>query len=151
MKYILTLMLIFLMPLMIFGQEYVDFVSKDDVKFEYKWRKKNLLKSDSPYVLYLRIKNTGFEKKLVSFELFYFWNGVVHSRSGYKEYCIRPGQKIWGKRWNLAFQSDIKTLEEINDRSFSWEIEKIKVEDNDLCKSGLKLKLEPAHKMKLLK
>jgi hypothetical protein len=151
MKNLFAIIVIILIPVIVQGQEYVDFASKDDVKFEYKWRKKNLLKSDSPYVLYLRIKNNGFEKKLVSFELFYFWNGVVHSRSGYKEYCIRPGQKIGGKRWNLAFQSDIKTLEEIHNRSFTWEIEYINVEENELCRSNLKLKLEPAHNMKISK
>ncbi|OFX20905.1 MAG: hypothetical protein A2041_05430 [Bacteroidetes bacterium GWA2_31_9b] len=149
MKNLITIMIILFMPIFIYGQEYVDFTSQDDVKFEYKWRKKNLLKKDSPYVLYLKITNKGFERKLVSFELFYFWNGFTHSRSGYKEYCIKPGKKICGKRWDLAFKSEIKTLEEIHDRRFSWEIEKIKIEESEFCKSGFRLKLEPAHNMYL--
>jgi len=131
------------------AQEYVDFVSKDEIKIEYKWRKESLFKKNSPYVLFLRITNTGVEKKLVSFELFYYLNATTHSRSGFKEYCIKPGKSISGKRWNLAFKSDIKTLEEIYDRSFMWEVEKLKVVNNELCKTGLRLRLEPAHDMYL--
>ncbi len=149
MKNLIILLSLFLLPALINAQEYVDFVSKDEIKIEYKWRKEKLLKKNSPYVLFLRITNTGVEKKLVSFELFYYLNAVTHSRSGFKEYCIKPGQSISGKRWNLAFKSNIKTLEKINDRSFMWEIEKLKVENNELCKTGLRLKLEPAHNMYL--
>lgn len=145
MKYIIILTTLFFMPLFINAQEYVDFISKDDVKFEYKWRKKNLLKKDSPYVMYVKITNYGIDRKKVSFELFYFLNGMTHSKSGYKEYCIKPGQTIKGKRWDLVFESDIKTLEEINDRSFLWEIEKLKIETGEYCETGLKLRLEPAH------
>ncbi|HAF31023.1 MAG TPA: hypothetical protein DCG75_18450 [Bacteroidales bacterium] len=151
MKNLVIILTLILFPILTNSQEYVDFVSKDGIKIEYKWRKEKLLQKNSPYVLFLRITNTGVEKKLVSFELFYFLNAVTHSRSGFKEYCIKPGQRIKGKRWNLAFKSNIKTLEQINDRSFMWEIEKLNVVNNELCKSGLRLKMEPAHNMYLTK
>lgn len=145
MKYLIISITLFFWSTVIYGQEYVDFVTQDEVKIEYKWRKKDLLKKDSPYVMYLRITNKSIDRKMVSFELFYFLNGLTHSKSGFKEYCIKAGQTIKGKRWDLVFESDIKTLEEIDDRSFLWEIEKLKVETSDYCETGLKLKLEPAH------
>jgi len=147
MKYIVIITSLFLMPLFLNAQEYVDFTTKDDIKFEYMWKKQHPLKKDSPYVLYVKITNNSVDRKLVGFELFYFWNGVTHSRSGYREYCIRSGQTISGKKWNLAFKSEIKTLEEIHDRSFIWEIEKLNIEISDNCNAGLKLKLEPAHEV----
>jgi hypothetical protein len=95
----------------------------------------------------LRISNNGFDKKLINFELFYFWNLTTHSRSGELEYCLEPGKTIKGKRWNLVFRSDIKMLKEIHDRDFTWKIEDFKSEVNESCNPRLQLRLEPAHKM----
>ena len=151
MKYLIITLTFVFAALTIQGQEYIEYKTKDKIKIEYKWRKESKLKNNSPYVLYLRITNNSVEKKLVGFELFYFWNESTHSRSGYKEYCIKPGKSIEGKRWNLVIKSDIKTLEEIHSSNFSWEIENLNIEKNELCKSGLRLRLEPAHDMYLTK
>lgn len=151
MKYLISSLAFLFVVLTSNAQEYIEYKTQDDIKIEYKWRKKCKLKKNSPYVLYLRITNNSVEKKLVGFELFYFWNESTHSRSGYKEYCIRAGKTINGKRWNLVFKSDIKTLEEIHSDNFSWEIEHLTVTKNELCKSGLRLRLEPAHDMYLTK
>lgn len=145
MKY-LTIILLFISSFA-FSQEYVEMLSKDDITIEYKWRKKDFLKKDSPYVLYLKITNNGFEQMLVNFELIYYWNLMPHSHSGVLEYCIKPGKTIKGKRWDLVFQSEIKTLREIHDRQFKWDIVEFEANISENCNSGLKLKVEPAHQM----
>jgi len=130
------------------AQEYVELESKNEVTIDYKWKKKNFLKKNSPYLLHIRISNNSIQQKQVGFELLYYWDGVLKSRSGYKEYCIKPGQVIRGRKWDLVYQSDIKTLEEIHDRSFLWELDNFNTEDNPHCKTGLKLKIElqPSYK-----
>ena len=146
MKYLIISILI-LFTVELSAQEYVDFVSEDDISIEYKWRKKQVLKKGSPYVMYLKIYNSGIESAQVRFEMFYYKNATVFSNSGVMEYCIKPGQKIKGKKWDLVFQSDIKTMKEIDDRSFSWEIDLIKIDKNADCETGLRFSLEPKHEL----
>ena len=127
------------------AQNYIERISKDDLNIEYKWRKQHLLKKDSPYVLYLKISNTGIDRCQVGFELLFYWNATLHSRSGRREYCLKPGQKIHGKTWDLVFQSNIKTMEEIDDPMFLWEIDSLEIRRNADCETGLKFSLEPKH------
>jgi len=126
------------------GQEYVEMLKHKEITFEYKWEKMNLLKQDSPYIMKLRITNQSIEPALVRFELLYYKNLILHSRSGEKEYCLNPGQIISGRTWGLAFQYDIGTLKEIHDRDNSWEINLISLDEGSNCETGLKLRLVPA-------
>ena len=151
MKHLILLISILFSSLIISAQEYVKMGSKDDVVVEYKWRKKNFFKKESPYLMYIQVSNIGFDKKVVGFEILYFWDGMVMSRSGYNEYCLKPKAVLRGKNWNLVYQSNIKTLEEINDRRFSWELDSLIVQDGGDCKTGLRIKLEPKHKINILK
>ena len=127
------------------AQEYIEKISKDDISIEYKWKKQHALKKDSPYVLWLKISNRGIDRCLVSFELLFYWNATLRSRSGIREYCLKPGQKIRGKTWDLVFQSNIKTLEEIDDPMFLWELDSLNIQRNADCETGLKFSLQPAH------
>jgi len=146
MKTLLTIaLLIVLIPL--HAQDYADLLTKDDIRFEYKWVRANMFKRDSPYVMKVRITNKGLEQTLVRFEMLYYFNEVLHSRSGEQEYCLKPGQSITGRRWDLVFMSDIKTMEEIHDRAFSWEVDVLTIDKDSECQPGLKLNLQPRHQM----
>lgn len=136
--------LIVLLPLQ--AQDYADLLTKDDIRFEYRWVKSSFLKRDSPYVMKVRITNSGLEQALVRFEMLYYFKEVLHSRSGELEYCLKQGQSISGRRWGLVFSSDIKTMEEIHDRDFSWEVDVLLIDKDSECQPGLKLNLQPRHR-----
>jgi hypothetical protein len=127
------------------AQDYKEKIMQDSIKISYKWRKDKKLKKDSPHVLMLQLENLSSRKVTVSFSVLFFWKAQLHSSSNLKEYCLKPGKKIKGKKWGLAFNSTVFTLNEYLDPMFSWYIEDLKVKENDSCNPRLKLKLESAY------
>ncbi len=127
------------------AQDYEEKITQDSIKISYKWRKDKKLKKDSPHVLILQLENHSSKKVTVSFSVLFYWKAQLHSNSKLKEYCLKPGKKIKGKKWGLAFNSTVFTLNEYLDPMFSWSIEDLKVKENDSCNPRLKLKIEPAY------
>jgi len=127
------------------AQDYIEKATLDSITIEYKWSGSQALKKDSPEALFLQVTNQGTLKKLVSFELLYYQTGVLQSRSGIKEYCIKPGQTIRGKRWNLVFESVGNMADADGDSGFSWELDNLTVEQNKTCDTGLRWRLAPEH------
>lgn len=127
------------------AQDYREKIRRDSVKISYKWRKDKILKKDSPHVLILQLENLSSSKVSLSFYVLFYWKAQLHSGSKLKEYCLRPGKKIKGKKWGLAFNSTVFTMNEYLDPLFSWYIDDLKVDKNQSCDPGLKLKLEPAY------
>ncbi len=127
------------------ANDFKEKVTKDSIKITYKWAKEKRQKEDSSYVLVLQLENLASQKVTVSFSVLYYWKVQLHSSSEEKEYCLRAGQKIKGKRWGLVFKSSVFSVNEYLDPLFSWYVDDLKVSKNDSCNSCLKLKLEPAY------
>ena len=117
-------------------------ISQDSISISYKWQKEKILKKHSPYVLLLKVKNNRKNKVTISFVVIYYWKAQIHSTSETKRYCIKSGQTIKGKKWNLAFESDFIVMNKYLDPMFSWKIGRLKVEENKNCNNGLKLRLQ---------
>lgn len=124
---------------------YEEALIKDSLKITYKWRKYKRLKKNSPEVLMLKLENLRDKKVTVSFRVLFYWEGTLHSSSVIQNYCIKPGQKIKGKKWELAFYSPEFTEEKYSNPFFSWYVDELRVEENPNCKPGLKLKLVPSY------
>lgn len=120
-------------------------LTKDSIRISFKWRKYKRLRKNSPEVLMLKLENLRETKVTVSFRVLFHWKGTLHSRSRTKEYCMKPGQKIKGKKWELAFYSPDFSKEDYNDPFFSWYADDILVEENPECTPGLKLNLVPSY------
>jgi hypothetical protein len=141
--FITALMLLIVKPA--YSQDFRKKLTQDSITISYKWEKEKRFKKNSPYILVLQIENHRKTKVAVSFVVLYYWKVQLHSTSDTKKYCLKPRQIIKGKRWNLAFKADFIVMEEYLDPLFTWEISRLKVEKNENCKTGLKLKLEPAY------
>ena len=127
------------------AQDYKEKITKDSIKISYKWRKEKKLKKDSPYVLMLQLENISSRKVTVDFSVLFYWKAQLHSSSALKEYCLKPGKKIEGKKWGLAFNSTVFSINEYLDPMFSWYIEDFEIKEGGDCNPRLKLKLEPAY------
>jgi hypothetical protein len=145
----LLLLLIIICLVFPFGkikaQEYKEKITQDSIKISYKWQKAKKLKKDSPYVLMLQLENLSSSKVSVSFLVLFYWKAQLHSSSKTKEYCIKPGKKIRGKKWGLAFNSTVFMLNNYLDPMFSWYIDDLQVRENESCNPRLKLRLEKAY------
>lgn len=128
------------------AQDYKEKLTNEGIRIDYKWRQEKLLVKNSPDALFLKITNNSDNKKLVGFEINYFRNGIRTFGSDYQEYCLKPGQTIRGKRWNLAFPYVSNENEKISDEQFSWELDSLMIENNSSCESGLRLRLVPEHR-----
>lgn len=127
------------------AQEYKEKIIQDSIKISYRWQKDMKLEKDSTHLLMLQLENLSSSKVTVSFSVLFYWKAQLHSSSKIKEYCIKPGKKIRGKKWGLAFNSTVFTLNDNLDPMFSWYIDDLEVRKNNLCNPRLKLKLEPAY------
>lgn len=127
------------------AQAFKEKLTQDSIKISYKWEKERRFKKDSPFILNLQLQNLSNTKVTVSFVVLYYWKAQLHSTSETKKYCLKPGQIISGKPWNLAFKSDFIVMDEFLDPMFQWEITRLKVERDTDCETGLKFKLEPAY------
>ena len=129
----------------LFAQDFKEKLSQDSITFSYRWEKAQRFKKESPYVLTLQLENQSNQKVVVQFVVLYYWKSQLHSTSDTKKYCLKPGQSIKGKRWDLTFESDFIVLEDYLDPLFTWEISRLKVQKNKSCEPGLKLRLTPAY------
>jgi len=142
----LLLVLLFVFPTIhISAQEWKQKVSQDSITILYKWEKEKGFKKNSPFVLSLKVKNKRATKVTISFVVLYYWKIKLHSTSKTKMYCLKAGQTIKGKKWNLAFTSDFIVMDKFLDPMFTWEIGRLKVEPNKDCEPGLRLRLQPAY------
>jgi len=110
------------------AQNYKEKITKDSIRISYKWQKENCFRKDSPIVLMLQLENQSSSEIKVSFEVLYYWKAQLYSRSETKEYCIKPGKRIRGKRRGLAFQSPEFTQNDSPDPMFSWLIDDLTVD-----------------------
>lgn len=131
-----------------FPQDYENKITEDSISISYTWQKEKRLKKNSPYSLLLQVENQRNTKVVVSFVVLYYWKAQLHSTSNSKTYCLKPGQVIKGKRWNLAFKSDFIVMDKYLDPMFNWEISRLTVKENKDCKTGLRLKFQPAYSQK---
>jgi len=129
----------------LYAQDFKEKLSQDSITISYKWEKEKRLKKESPYVLTLKLESHRKQKAVVSFVVLYYWKAQLHSTSKTKKYCLKPGQTIKGKRWDLTFKSDFIVLDEHLDPLFTWEISRLKIEKNKDCEPGLKLRFTPAY------
>jgi hypothetical protein len=143
--WLLIVVLLILVDGAVKAQDYKEKITQDSIKISYKWRKSKKLKKDSPYVLMLQLENLSSTKVTVSFMVRYYWKAQLHSGSKLMEYCIKSGKKIKGKKWNLAFYSKNFTMDDYLDPMFSWIIDDVKAEKNELCNPCLKLEINPAY------
>jgi hypothetical protein len=150
-KILLITLIYFAAAACAYPQNYKNKITKDSISISYTWQKEKRLNKNSPYILLLQVKNQRNTKVVVSFVVLYYWKAQLHSTSDTKKYCLKPGQVIKGKRWNLAFKSDFIVLDEYLDPMFNWEISRLTVEENKDCKTGLRLKLQPAYSQKIIK
>ena len=125
----------------IHAQTYTEKFSEDSITISYKWQKVQ----DSNYTLLLEIKNNSSVQRTVAFRVLYYWKAQLHAGSELKQYCLKPGKTIKGKRWNLAFKSVVFILNDYLDPMFTWVIDDFKTEINEDCKPGLRLRWVPAH------
>lgn len=144
-KTALLILCLFAIPDTIHAGGFEKAMTKDSIKISYKWRKYKRLRKNSPEVLMLKLENLRNAKVTVSFRVVFHWKGSLHSRSSIKEYCMKPEQTIKGKKWELAFYSQDFAKEDFTNPFFSWFVEDIHVEENQLCTPGLKLKLVPSY------
>jgi len=127
------------------AQNFKKKLSQDSITISYKWEKEKRFKKESPYVLTLQLENHREQKVAVSFIVLYYWKAQLHSTSETKKYCLKTGQTIKGKRWDLTFKSDFIVLDKYLDPLFTWEISRLKIKKNYDCEPGLKLRLTPAY------
>ncbi|MFO7658339.1 MAG: hypothetical protein R6W78_14875 [Bacteroidales bacterium] len=132
-------------PGIIKAQEYKEKIVQDSIKISYRWQKDRKLEKDSTHLLMLQLENLSSTKVTVSFSVLFYWKAQLHSSSKIKEYCIKPGKKIRGKKWGLAFISRVFTLNDNFDPMFSWYVDGLEVRKNNSCNPRLKHKPEPAY------
>jgi len=142
---LLIMVCLFLFPEPVNGAGFEEVLTQDSIKISYKWRKYQRFKKNSPEVLVLKLENLRKTRVTVSFRVLFHWEGMLHSRSNNKEYCMKPGQKIKGKRWELVFYSSELSEEDYHNPFFAWYVDELHVEENADCTPGLELQLAPAY------
>jgi hypothetical protein len=129
----------------LYSQGYKHKLTQDEISFWYKWKNEKFLKLNSPKVLKLEIENLRDTRVAIQFEIIYYWEGTLHSRSDTLQYCLKPRQTIRGRRWNLIFKSDFFGNGRYLDKMFEWKITSLKVDENAKCETGMQLMLEPQY------
>lgn len=103
-----------------------DMLSLNGVEFWHKWKSSKCSKK-TPVQLNVKVKNTNTYSVKVELQINYFQSGILKEQSDTISLCLNPNQTKQGSKNGLNFSSGSFTKAEINNPSFTYEVNPIKI------------------------
>ena len=105
--------------------------NESNVRFYGEWKKSKKCKKDSPLMLAITVQNNGTKSIETTFKIMFFDTGMAAEESEPITLCIEPNKKKKGRKYGLCIVSEQFSNEQIQNASFTWEIDDIEVKELD--------------------
>ncbi|GAB4383285.1 MAG: hypothetical protein Kow0075_15390 [Salibacteraceae bacterium] len=118
-----------------FGNRYKEYHNEAGIVIYGKWKYAKPFKQ-GPLILCLKVENSSGETRSVSFDVNYYNIATVSEVIEFRDLCLKPGQKLKGRKHGLCLQSEEFTNEELFSEDFHWKIESLKAPPQNDCDSS---------------
>lgn len=132
---ILTGIIMVLSMNMLYAQnDWQEKMTSENVVIKSRWKESKRKNENKEAVLNLLIENNNSSPVNIKFKVSYFDVGVAKETSDEISVCIKSNKKAKGRKSGLCLSSSGKSMTDIGDEAFTWEIVDLVVEKTNACK-----------------
>lgn len=102
--------------------DYETCYQKDNLEISAKWANSKIFDKNSPLELRLKIENKNDFDMEFTYEILLYMDLVLREKTEVQKYSIKAGKVKMGKLNGIRFLPTTLSNQEINSKSFSWEI-----------------------------